>query len=96
MTHKLGNALDVFLTEISSDITIPSCTPGPFISDHCMVKCTTSMPCRDIIQKLVTFRKIKDIEVVQFANDVEKHPLLNIEDQIDDVDTLVTNLETPL
>ena len=96
VTHKLGNTLDVFLTEISSDITIHSCIPGPFISDHSMVECTTSMPCRDIIQKLVTFRRIKDIEVVQFANDVEKHPLLNIEDQINDVDTLVANLETAL
>ena len=27
---------------------------------------------------------------------MEKHPLLNIEDQIDDIDTLVTNLETAL
>ena len=26
----------------------------------------------------------------------EKHPLLNIEDQIDDIDILVTNLETAL
>ena len=76
-THKLGNTLDVFLTEISSGITICSCKPGPFISDHCMVECITSMPCKDIIQKSVTFRKIKDIEVAQFANDVEKHPLLN-------------------
>ena len=95
MTHKLGNTLDVFLTEISSDITIHSCIPGPFKSDHCMVECTASMPHRDIIQKLVTFRRIKDIEVVQFANDVEKHPLLNTVDQID-VDTLVANLETAL
>ena len=44
----------------------------------------------------MTFRRIKDIEAAQFAKDVEKHPLLNIEDQVDDVDTLVTNLETAL
>ena len=49
-THKLGNTLDVFLTEISCDITIHSCTPGPFISGHCMVECTTSIPHKDIIQ----------------------------------------------
>ena len=61
-----------------------------------MVECTTSMPCRDIIQRLLTFRRIKDIEVVQFANDVEKHPLLNTKDQIYDVDTLVVNLESSL
>ena len=43
-THKMGNTLDVFFTEIASDITICSCTPDPFILDHCMVECTTSMP----------------------------------------------------
>ena len=43
-THKMGNTLDVFFTEIASDITIHSCTPGTFISDHCYVECTTLMP----------------------------------------------------
>ena len=94
--HKLGNILHVFLTEISSGITICSCKPGPFIDDHCMVECTTSMPCKDIIQKSVTFRKIKDIEAAQFDNDVDKHPLLNSKGHTDDVDTLVANLETAL
>ena len=94
--HMLGNNLDMCLTEISSGITICSCKPGPFISDHCIVECTTSMPCKDIIQKSVTFRKIKDIEVVQFASDVEKYPLLNVEDHTDNVDTLIVNLETAL
>ena len=95
-THKMGNTSDVFFTEIASDITISSCTPGPFISDHCMVECTTSMPQKDIIKKSVTFRKIKDIDTVQFAKDVENHPLLNTEDQINDIDILVTNLESAL
>ena len=95
-THKMGNTLDVFFTEMASDITICSCTPGPFILDHCMVECTTSMPQRDIFKKSVTFRKIKDIDAAKFAKDVVKHPLLNIEDQMDDIDILVTNLETAL
>ena len=94
VTHKLSNTLDVFLTEISSDITIHSCKPGPFISNHCMMECTTSMPHKDIIQKSVTFIKIKDIKVVQFTNDVEKHLLFNSEGHTDDVDTLIANLET--
>ena len=94
--HKQGNTLDVFLTEISSSTTICSCKPGPFISDHSMVQCTTSIPHKDIIQESVTFRKIKDIEVAQFANDVEKHPLLKSEGHTDDVNTLVANLETAL
>ena len=43
---------------MACDITICSWTPGPFILDHCMVECTTLMPQRDIIQKLVTFKRI--------------------------------------
>ena len=92
-THKMGNTLDVFFTEIASDITICSCTHGPFILVHYMVECTTSMPQRDIIKKSVTVRKIKGIDATQFVKDVEKYPLLNIEDQIDDIDILVTNLK---
>ena len=49
-TYKMGNTLDAFFTEIACDITIHSCTPGLFISDHCMVESTTSIPQRDIIK----------------------------------------------
>ena len=45
--------------------------------------------------KVSDIQKNKDTEV-QFANDVERHPLLNIDDQIDDVDILVANLQTAL
>ena len=37
------------------------------------------MPHKDIIQKSLSFRKIKDIEIAQFTTDVEKHPLINSE-----------------
>ena len=38
-THHLGNTIDLVLTELVSKIEMLSCTPGPFISLHCMVKC---------------------------------------------------------
>ena len=44
----------------------------------------------------MTFRKIKDIQVAQFANDVEKQPLLNSKGHTDDVDKLVAKLEAAL
>ena len=41
-THHLGNSIDLVFTELASNIEIIKCTPGPFISDHCIVKCEIS------------------------------------------------------
>ena len=38
-THHLGNTIDLVFTELASKIEMLSCTPGPLISDHCVVKC---------------------------------------------------------
>ena len=38
-THHLGNTIDLIFTELASKIEMLTCTPGPFISDHCVVKC---------------------------------------------------------
>ena len=37
-THRLGNTIDLVFNELASNIEIVKCTPGPFISDHCIVK----------------------------------------------------------
>ena len=33
-THKLGNALDLIITKVLSNVKLSDITPGPFISDH--------------------------------------------------------------
>ena len=97
VTHKMGNTLDVFLTEMASDITIHSCTPGPFISDHCMVECTTIDAPKDISFKSQSHSgELKILKLLNLLKTLKNTTLLNIEDQIDDIDTLVTNLETAL
>ena len=37
-THCLDNTIDLVFTEQTSNIEMLRCTPGPFISDHCVVK----------------------------------------------------------
>ena len=37
--HCLGNTIDLVFIELASNIEMLRCTPGPFISDHCIVKC---------------------------------------------------------
>ena len=38
-THHLGNTIDLVFTELASNIEMMRCIPGPFISNHCVVKC---------------------------------------------------------
>ena len=37
-THHLGNTIDLVFTGLATNIEMMRCTPGPFISNHCVVK----------------------------------------------------------
>ena len=39
-THKLGNMLDLIISEIQGDTTIRTVNTGPYLSDHCVVIAT--------------------------------------------------------
>ena len=69
-THRHGNTLDIIATEIASSLNITTCQPGPFLSDHSSIECTTNIIREDIIRKTVSFRKIKDINTQKFQDDV--------------------------
>ena len=68
--HRHGNTLDILATEIACSLNIIICQPGPFISDHCSIECTTDTKREDITRKTVSFRKIKDIDMQKFGDDV--------------------------
>ena len=42
-THRMGNILDLVLTESSEPFRIETILPGNYISDHCTVNCTISL-----------------------------------------------------
>ena len=50
ITHHSGNTLDLILTEIIMRQKVLKCTPGPFISDHCAVYITLSVPKTNILE----------------------------------------------
>ena len=93
-THRHGNTLDIIATEIASSLNITTCQPGPFLSDHCSIECTTNIIREDIIRKTVSFRKIKDINTQKFQDDVVNQLVMDNECHNNDV--LVHNLETNL
>ena len=61
-THKCGNTLDLIFTEAGSNITIRSCNQGPYISDHCIINCSTTIPAEEVKKEAITFRKFKNFD----------------------------------
>ena len=89
--HRHGNTLDILTTEIASSLNIIMCQPGPFISDHCSIECTTDIIRENITRKTVLFRKIK---MQKFRDSVVDQ--LEKVNECFDIDALVHNLETAL
>ena len=42
-THNQGNTVDLVFTENLSAINIIECKQGPYLSDHCVISCVTSL-----------------------------------------------------
>ena len=61
------------------------CTPGPFISDHCAVNITLSVPKTNIIRMTIPTHNLKDIDLHQFTKDmvIEEIPTSNLEDMVE-------------
>ena len=49
--HKLGNILDIIFTEGISDLSVISCKPTTFMSDHAVVLCETLLKRDDVTRK---------------------------------------------
>ena len=69
-TCRKGNTLDLVLTESYSGMVIKNCTQGPFLSDHFVVLCQTSIGREDIQTKLVTYRNLKDLDQQAFDDEI--------------------------
>ena len=41
--HRHQNTLDILAIEIAGSLNIIMCQPGPFLSDHCSIECTTDI-----------------------------------------------------
>ena len=61
------------------------CSPGPFISDHCAVNITLSVPKTNIIRMTIQTCNLKDIDLDQFTKDmgIEEIPTSNLEDMVE-------------
>ena len=92
--HRHGNTLDILAAEIANCLYIITCQPGPFLTDHCSIDCTTDIRRKDITRKTISFRKIRDIDTQKFGDDVLDQ--LEMDNDCYDINVLVHNLETTL
>ena len=49
-----------------------SCAPGPFVSDHCVVKVVTYVKKKNVVSKTVAFRNFKEMDKSAFAKDLRE------------------------
>ena len=61
------------------------CIPGPFISDHCAVNITLSVPKINIIRMTMQTCNLKDTDLDQFTKEVamEEIPTSNLDDIVE-------------
>ena len=85
VTHCNGNTLDLIFTEIIMRQKVLKCTPGPFISDHCAVNITLSVPKTNIIRMTIQTCNLKDIDLDHFTKDmgIVEIPTSNLEDMVE-------------
>ena len=84
-THIQGNTVDLMFTENQSKLGVLKCSQGPYLSDHCVVTCTTTIKRSDIKQEKVSYRKLRDIDATDFLKDMNLPRIVKVGDNIDDI-----------
>ena len=70
-THCSGNTADLIATQSGTTLDVTSCTCGPYLSDHCVLNCTTSVVHEEAIRKSITYRKMGSININKFITDCD-------------------------
>ena len=69
-THHLGNTINLVFTELASNIEMMRCTPGLFISNHCVVKSEIKHKRDRPIEEYIRYWKINKIGTDAFVKDM--------------------------
>ena len=67
-THTSGSTLELVFMELFNEIKIQRCTQDDFISDHCIVECNLNVKRPDILRKVISYCKLKDINIQNMIN----------------------------
>ena len=70
-THHSGNTIDLIATQSGSALDVTSCNCGQYLSDHCVLNCTTSVVHDEAIRKSITYRKMGTMNINKFITDCD-------------------------
>ncbi len=69
-THKRGHTLDVIISRVCEDLVVTPTVIRGLKSDHHAVKCDLNVSRPKLCKQTVTFRKLRDIDLQDFSNDI--------------------------
>ena len=69
-THKQGNTLDLIITELAAEVQIKNVYCGPYISHHCIITCTYSIPKTKMVTKQIKYRDCKKEDMIKVIKDM--------------------------
>ena len=69
--HHSRNTTDPIANQSGSTLDVTSCNCGPYLSDHCVLNCTTSVVHEEAIRKSITYRKKGSININKFITDCD-------------------------
>ena len=76
-THIQGHILDLVITRNSDNIIKGRPISDRYISDHCSVLCSLSVPRPSPTVKHISFRKLKTLDLTAFKDDIARIGLFN-------------------
>jgi hypothetical protein len=90
-THVQGHTLDLIITRKSDDLHVHDVISTYYISDHSFVCASTSLTKPDIRYETITFRKLKNIDLASFKEDLIQSELCT--NPADDLTQLVNQYD---
>ena len=85
-THIHGHTLDLIISRKADDLRINNIETTYYVSDHSFVCAGTSLAKPDISYKTITYRKLRDIDMLSFKQDLQQSDLcVNASDNLDDL-----------
>ena len=78
-THSKHHILDLIITR-AEDTLVDSIQALPTVSDHMWVTCDMSILKPGLPQKVISFRKLKSIDLALFSQDIEQSSLSKVEE----------------
>ena len=91
-THTSGNTLDLIFTEVNGELGIADCIPDSCISDHCNILCKLILVREDIQRKILTYKKLKDIDIEQMARCIKTFGSEgNLEERVTEINNALRN-----